>query len=215
MVFGRRDRAQARAHLSLPAEATVISLIPGAWATEERAPIAQLVLPAFESLGAPNKKLVWVAGREQQTLAARLQQTKDVLVVGGVSPVEALMVASDVVITKANRGTTLELAALEVPSISISYERNAIDEAALPRIPTNTPLLAAAIDASALADVLRQVIATSRVGGVPPGPPVPPRGAREAAVELARFLDERAARRVAGCACVSVRHEGDRFQPLG
>jgi hypothetical protein len=46
----RADRNGARAALALESDERVVSVIPGAWATEERAPIFDLVVPAFQGL---------------------------------------------------------------------------------------------------------------------------------------------------------------------
>jgi hypothetical protein len=91
-----------------------VSVIPGAWATEQRAPIVDLVIPAFQGLADEDKKLIWIAGRDHEALSGRLAEQPGVMVMKECSPIEKLMVASDLVVTKANRGTTIDLASLGV-----------------------------------------------------------------------------------------------------
>ena len=183
----RADRGRARARLGLAEQAQVVSVIPGAWANEERAPMFDLVLTAFDRLTHDKKKLVWVAGADQPALAARAEKRTDVLVLKECSPIEDLMVASDVVLTKANRGTTIDLASLGIPSISIPWGLNPIDETVIPRIRTNSALNVRAIDppflASLLTDVLAQDPATRQ-----PDPEYRPGAARIAAQELSQIL---------------------------
>jgi hypothetical protein len=158
------DGPAARTRLGLPAEARVIVVIPGAWATEERAPIADLVLPAFKALPHPDKRLVWVAGRDQEQLAQRVGGDPEVMVWKQHSPIEELMVASDLVITKANRGTTIDLARLGVPSVSLSHGLNPIDETLVPRIPSNTALDARGVSPRFLARVLVAALSAAEAG---------------------------------------------------
>jgi hypothetical protein len=180
----RADRARAREELKLAPGATVVSVVPGSWATEERAPLVDLVRTAFASLPARDKTLVWVAGRDRDRLSAVFASTPDVRVLEGYSPIEALMVASDLVITKANRGTTIELACLGVPSISLSYGLNIVDETIVARIPSHLALQVKAVDAPYLAEVMTAALAA-------PLPEPLSLGGGEAAVahRLVRFLE--------------------------
>jgi hypothetical protein len=164
----RADRGLARRELGLAESATVLSVIPGSWATEEKSPALELVLAAFERLRAPDKMLVWVAGRDFAVLSDRLRAVPGVRVLEGCRPIETLMVASDLVLTKANRGTTLELGNLGVPSISLSHGLNPIDETIIPRIASNVALNARGIDPAFLAETMERTIAASRVA-----PPLP------------------------------------------
>lgn len=158
MVHDKADRIQSREDLKLSQRAKVISIIPGSWATEERAPILDLVLPAFENLGTEEKVLVWVAGRDYKMLSDRLRLAKDVIVKKEHWPIEQLMVASDLVITKGNRGTTCELGTLGVPSISVSFGLNPIDDIITPRIRTNVALHAKGIDSGFLGELMRRLL---------------------------------------------------------
>lgn len=157
LPFTSDDRDSCRRALGWPPNAIVVSVIPGAWATEQRAPLADLVVPAFTRMPEPGK-LVWVAGRDQDVLRARAAGCGDVLVIPEHSPIEQLMVASDVVVTKANRGTTLDAASLGVPTVSLSYGLNPVDDAIVCRIPTNTALHAKGVDPAFLSEVLANAV---------------------------------------------------------
>jgi hypothetical protein len=164
LSVSRADRLRARQELGLAAAASVVSVIPGAWATEARAPIAALVLPAFRALSGPDKTLVWIAGPDQAEIGRAAGGGEDVRVWARCPAIEKLMVASDVVITKANRGTTIDLARLAVPSISLSHGLNPIDERIIARLHTNLLLHARGIDPPLLTGVLEQAIAASHAG---------------------------------------------------
>jgi hypothetical protein len=186
----RADRASAREELALSPAATVVSVIPGSWATEDRAPLAPLVHDAFASLPQRDKVLVWVAGQDFTRLSTRFGGASDVRVVEHYSPIETLMVASDVVITKANRGTTLELAQLGIPSVAVSYGLNMVDDTIVARIPSTVALHAKGIDAAYLRDVLTTTLAA-------PPPATPPSGGAESSVarSLVRIAQSHAAQR--------------------
>jgi lipid A disaccharide synthetase len=55
--YTRKDRDRARTELGIPLDATVIGVFPGSW-TEEKAPIFDLVMGAFELLEAEPKRLI-------------------------------------------------------------------------------------------------------------------------------------------------------------
>ena len=158
MNYSKSDRTRAREELNLPHAATILSVIPGGWATEKRAPIFDLLVPAFDALNIPDKLLIWNANEDYEILADRLKDHLKVIVQREYRPVERLMVASDLVITKANRGTIMDLCTLSIPSISISWGLNPIDELVVPRIRTNTAFNARAVDADFLAECITNIL---------------------------------------------------------
>ncbi len=167
----------------------MISVIPGAWATEGRAPILDLVVPAVEALDVAEKMLIWVAGEDADALTDRLRNVKDTAVVVQCSPIEKLIVASDLVITKANRGSTLEVAQVGIPSISLSHGSNAVDDVVVARIPTNTALDARGVDDAFLAEVMRDAL---RGRAVRTASSQRSDGAAAAAAELLAFISAHA-----------------------
>lgn len=151
MSYGIGDKSAVRRELGLGDSMLVISVIPGAWATEERAPLHSLVLEAFEAIQRTDKFLIWIAGTERDRLQRLLGDRPDVRVHPAVTPIEKVMVASDLVITKGNRGTTLDACALGVPSIALSSGANPIDDAILNRVKSNLLLRPSGLDPRFLA----------------------------------------------------------------
>jgi hypothetical protein len=162
MSYSLGERPRARLELGLPADAVVVSVIPGAWATERRVPLFDLVRAAFDRVQFEDreKRLVWVAGDDCSDITGRCEGRDDVLVLATGDPIERVMVASDVGITKGNRGSTMDLAALGIPSISISPVMNQVDEVYVPRIRSNVALYRAATDDSILAHYIMHLVAT-------------------------------------------------------
>ncbi len=128
--YSTRDRARARGELELPEDATVVAVLPGGYATEQKAPMAEVVLGAFELLESPGKRLVWVAADEDvEPLRERTRGLDEVRIMTREWRIDRLMAASDVAVTKANRKTVLELESLGVPSVALSPGINPIDDA--------------------------------------------------------------------------------------
>lgn len=188
--YGRADRDRARQELGFPSDATVILVLPGGW-TEERTPISDLVMRAFDSLKGREKLLVWVAGDDYEELAGCFRGRADVIVKDHDWQMDRLMVASDIAVTKATRNTTAELAALGLPSISISSGLNPIDDVAIRQFETNTPLDARTATpkmlAAALLDALKEN--AHRAPGAEDGLPPKSDGAALAAQHLSRVID--------------------------
>jgi hypothetical protein len=124
--------------------------MPGSW-TEAAAPIVDLVLPAFNALRTPDKHLIWLAGQDYQLISARVNGRQDVTVLETDWKIDRLMVASDIVITKANRRTVVELAILGIRTLSIGYGLNVIDEIRAAALGSNTTVAATNFRPDALA----------------------------------------------------------------
>jgi UDP-N-acetylglucosamine:LPS N-acetylglucosamine transferase len=125
-VYSRRDRVRARQELALPLDAFVIGVFPGSW-TEERVPVLETVLAAFNSLPEDPKRLLWVAGEDEALIRRRCESDTAVRVFGFDPSIDRLYAAVDVAITKANRKTVIELEAFEVPTVSLTNDLNPID----------------------------------------------------------------------------------------
>jgi UDP-N-acetylglucosamine:LPS N-acetylglucosamine transferase len=168
MRYSLADRPKARRELDLPADAFVISVMPGAWATEERAPISETVLPAFRQLSAKRKCLLWLTKADEEKLIRQTEGQPDVRVLGDCESVDQIMVASDVVITKGNRGTLMDAASLGVPSISLSFAVNPVDDALIAGISSNRAYQAKATDAALLCAGLEELAALPSSQRTPP-----------------------------------------------
>ncbi|MEZ5396794.1 MAG: hypothetical protein R2724_28960 [Bryobacterales bacterium] len=186
MAYARGDRERARQELGLPADARLISVIPGAWATEERTPLWDLMLAAFDALETPANHLVWIAGQDAEELSGRAAGRDDVTILASCDPIERLMAASDLGITKGNRGTTLDLQAMGVRSVSISFRTNPVDDHMVPQIPTNKALCADETDPAALASELTHALRSDR----PMPDPLPPTdAAKQAALRILHRIE--------------------------
>ena len=159
--YAPADRSRAREELGLPDDALVISVFvhPGR-RIEKVAPIYDLLIPAFDSIESPNKRLVWLAGEDYEMLRERTKDLADVIIKEEDAPFDRLMVASDLAITKGNRNIVLELAALRVPSISFSHGLNRMDDIRTSRLETNITVPAADIDTQALARRINEMLSS-------------------------------------------------------
>lgn len=162
-----QSREACRAGLALPIESTVFLILPGGAAihSEALAPICDVVLEAFDSFSAQEKRLIWVAGgsdHEKITKAAAGRQ--DVMVMRPHDAIGQTMRASDLVITKGNRISTLECEALGIPSISLSFGNNPVDDNRVARIRTNTALKARGLTKGLLAREIDRAL--SQIVGV-------------------------------------------------
>lgn len=159
--YAPADRGRAREELGLPDDALVISVFvhPGR-RIEKVAPIYDLLIPAFDSIVSPNKRLVWLAGEDYEMLRERAKDLADVIIKEEDAPFDRLMVASDLAITKGNRNIVLELAALRVPSISFSHGLNRMDDIRTSRLETNITVPAADIDTQALARRINEMLSS-------------------------------------------------------
>ncbi len=162
--YSKSDQSRAREELGLPPEATIISVLPGSWATEQRAPIFDLVLPAFDAIDSDKKLLIWIAGEDYDLLTERTKGRPEIIVKKEDWQMDRLMVAGDLAITKTNRKSIKELASLGVPSISLSYGLNKIDDTVANEIPTNLVLPAASIDGQRLARHISEILANESWG---------------------------------------------------
>jgi hypothetical protein len=188
MQCGLTDRSKIRARLGLEQEATVLLVVSGGWANEARAPIAELILPAFLELPRPKKNLIWLAGKDSAQLQQRLQAFNSIRVLNYHDPVEEMIVASNIVVTKGTRGITTDAATIGVPSLSISHGLNPVDDFLIPRIRSNIAVEAKAIDCAGLTKYIEQILAQ------PPatwGTPMlaPDHGGRAAAAALCEEID--------------------------
>ena len=187
--YSKNDRNRAREELALPRDATIICVLPGS-GTEQRAPIFNLVLAAFGVIGRQPKRLIWIAGEDHELLAEKTKERPEIIVNKQDWQMDRLMVASDLAITKTNRKALKELAALGIPSISLSYGLNEIDDAVAAKMPTNLTLRADSIDGPGLARHIAEILANGSQAPVAAQPAPGGRNGRVAAAErIAGMID--------------------------
>jgi len=156
--YGIEDRERARRELNIPIEATVILCQPGAW-LESQVPVAELLRSAWNLLPSP-KLLIWLAGQDLQKLLTLFQGASDVRILKEDWKIDRLMSACNVLITKANRMTVYEAAAIGLPSISISNSANWPDDVAVAKVESNTPLWLSSLTAEVLANAIAEKAST-------------------------------------------------------
>lgn len=156
--YGRADRERARCELGIPADTAVVLCQPGNW-PEAQAPMAQMLMGAWDALPYPSKRLIWLAGRDYDALRSRFDGRPDITVIKEDWQIDRLFAASDLAITKANRLTVYEAASLGLPSISISNGVNWPDDVAVARVRSNTALHVRALTPDGLARLMVEKIA--------------------------------------------------------
>ncbi|SDF01557.1 hypothetical protein [Terriglobus roseus] len=116
-----------RRHLGLKATDPLILVLPGS-PPEDREPIAQLILDAFDCLPEPQKALVWVSPRDIEKVTASAGPRRNVHVMSKVSNLDDVIIASNLVITKGTYNLTNEIQLLGRPSIALTHRYNPIDD---------------------------------------------------------------------------------------
>ena len=159
LTFGSESRANIRAHLGIATSAQVILVAPGGAEchSETRAPLFDLVIHAFDMLPVSGKRLLWVVGPHEEKLLERGSQRSDIAMLPPHKTFVSTLVAADLVITKGNRITLLECEAMHIPSLSISFGFNPIDDQRVERIKSNVALRAKDIDPEILARCITDI----------------------------------------------------------
>lgn len=158
--ISRTDRQDIRRELNVEKSTFLIGVIPGGASNslECNSPIWSLVTKAFEGIPSTEKKLIWIADEDFDLLSSFSSSNDRIQILKPRNDIERLMTACDVVITKGNRITTLEAAALGVQTISLSHGLNPIDDRRVHRIPHHKALDARKISHKSLASVLRSLM---------------------------------------------------------
>ena len=151
--YGIADRERARHELDIPADALVVLCQPGAWG-ESRVPLWDLLSAAWDRVPASSKRLIWLAGRDYHQLLGVSRGRTDVIVLKEDWNIDRLMAASNVLISKANRVTVYEAAAIGLPSISISNSANWPDDVAVAKVDSNSVVWRDSVTPQELADLI-------------------------------------------------------------
>jgi UDP-N-acetylglucosamine:LPS N-acetylglucosamine transferase len=161
--YARTDQTRARQELGISQDALVVLCQPGAW-VESVVPFAELLSTAWNLVPNSPKRLIWIGGRDYQSLALRCRDDNTITVLKEDWQMDRLMAASDILITKANRMTVYEAAAMGVPSISISGLANWPDDVAVANVQTNTALFRDSVSPERLA---QQILAKASIAFQP------------------------------------------------
>ena len=133
-------------------------------------------MAAYAGLRATPKHLIRLAGADGEFLREQTRRRSGVTILDTDWQIDRLMAASDLALTKANRMTVMELAALGIRTLSLSQGLNPADERSIAGLASNQTLPPAQLTAERLAAVL----------AAPEPKPVRRRGS--CAVELAKLL---------------------------
>lgn len=150
MQFTRADRPMLRRELGISIDALVIAAVPGGAVSEAHSPIAETLFKAFSQLRQPESRLFWIGGKDTEAVAQVAGSFSGVEVRPFLQPIEKILAAADLVVTRGTRGITLDAAALGIPSLSLSPATNRIDDLLVPRIRSNVALYASAVDENVL-----------------------------------------------------------------
>ena len=90
--------------------------------------VAATTVLAGRVMAALAPDLVVAQGADEHLLKRRVSDRLDITILGADWQIDRLMVASDLVITKTNRMTVIELASLGIRTLSLSYGLNPVDE---------------------------------------------------------------------------------------
>jgi hypothetical protein len=167
-TVSRKDRALIRSELGIPLEFMMILVSPGGHYTEAIAPISETVINGYARIACENKCLYWIAGSDQSFIEEKTRGVPNVNILRTFQPLERLVAASDIVITKATRGSTMDAAALGVPSISLSSGLNPIDDLLVARIRSNLALNARATDGEVLGNFIETITSTNDLANPQP-----------------------------------------------
>jgi UDP-N-acetylglucosamine:LPS N-acetylglucosamine transferase len=158
MKYRNSDRTRIRQELDLALDTKYLIVLPGGAASEQEFPIFDIVFDMFVRLPFAEKKLTWISAKDYRQLRKRSDQSAQFEVIQFYQPIEYLLAAADLIISKGSRGVTLDAAAVGVPSISISNGKNIIDDILVPRVRNNVALTGCATDTSALTYHVMEVI---------------------------------------------------------
>lgn len=164
-LYSRNDCQQARQELGLSEKGLVLLVLHGT--KGKFAPILDLVEPAFDALKTADKHVIWLADRDYGVIQKRLGKRQDVTVMETDWQIDRLMVASDLVISKATHNTALELLMLGIPSISILWRTSPSSQLCLDELFTRRNAMAKILEADGLtwqrlAACLRRSLASAR-----------------------------------------------------
>ena len=165
--FTAQDRAALRRKNDMSPDTFFLVVVPGGGTSESETPILNLVLSAFDSISAEKKKLAWVSTKDFSVIHEEFLGSTVFNAIKYFDPIEELIAMADIVITKGSRGISHDAQSVGVPSISISFGKNPVDDLLVPRIRNNVSLYARATTP----DILKKYILESSRSDKPSPPP--------------------------------------------
>ena len=150
-----------RQRLGLRSTDTLVTVLPGS-PSEAREPILDLVVEGYKRMTYKPDCLMWIAGRDVRLVSERLRVLENVVVLESTPQIDIIIQASDVIITKGTYNTTREIAAFGHRSISLSHERNWVDDYFASLAPRNISLAAGRTSAEHLASQMDALVTTGR-----------------------------------------------------
>lgn len=157
MRFTAKDRECLRSELGWPSTSFFIVGVPGGGSPSEHRAMFQLLADSLPHVQGNDSKIVWLASRDFAQFSTLSEKLKNLQVLPFQHPVERVLSAADLIVTRGTRGITYDAAAVGVPSISISPGSNPIDDILVPRIKSNTALNQAAITGEGLASYINSL----------------------------------------------------------
>jgi hypothetical protein len=188
------SKEACRMKLGLPGRAFIVGVMPGSalMHSEAYAPTMDLILNAFDLLDEPGRHLIWVTPETDAAIVEqRLSARSNATLVRACPEIDHIMLSCDVVLTKGNRITTLELAALSIPTISLSWGTNNIDDRRISRVSSNIALRARGLTSDLLAGFILEAVCSQK-----PDPNLTSRK-NEGAIRAAMLLESMVLRAVA------------------
>ena len=123
-------REAARCWLGVLASTKVVLLAPGSTSShsEQVSPLLDLFLESWDRVSTADKRAFWLADSREAAILLGHPRAAEINILPPQRRLVDVMAACDLVITKGNRITTLEAAFMGIPSMSITYQVNPIDD---------------------------------------------------------------------------------------
>jgi UDP-N-acetylglucosamine:LPS N-acetylglucosamine transferase len=153
------DRERIRLDLGIPPSVDVILVATGGFSSEAKAPAAHAIFDAISRVRSGKATYtIWIAGKDTELVTELCASRSDIRVLRYSNEMDRVLAASDIVITKANRGTVMEAANMGRPTISITFGHNPIDDMLVTRLASNVTLNARATDSAVIASSIERVL---------------------------------------------------------
>lgn len=137
------QRKATRSAMGVTPTTAVVLVSPGGNRShsEDVTPLRDVMLDAWEMLPMAERLLLWVADEQEEERLLRTPRARSIItIIRPQADFMSLLEVCDLLITKANRITTLEADGAGIPSLSISFGVNPVDDRRLASISNNVSL---------------------------------------------------------------------------